>query len=292
MTRFVSSEVPSPSQSETPARRPTVVIKATSGWAALNLAELWRYRDLLLILAGRDVKLRYKQTALGVIWVILQPLAAAVIFAVIFGRFAGLPSDGLPYGVFVFAGLLIWNFFSGALQRAGNSLVADARLISKVYFPRLLIPLSSVGAVLIDFAVTLVVMFVLLAIYRLPLTWQVLGLPVFLAIATLNAVGVSLWLSALNVRYRDFAYALPFVIQVWMFASPVAYAASLVPEEWLWFYSLNPAVGFIEGIRWSLLGQSSLTWWMVFCSTVCGLLFFLSGAYFFRRVERSFADVI
>jgi lipopolysaccharide transport system permease protein len=275
-----------------PARKPTVVIKATSGWAALNLMELWRYRDLLLILAGRDVKLRYKQTALGVIWVILQPLAAAVIFAVIFGRFAGLPSDGMPYGVFVFAGLLVWNFFSGALQRAGNSLVADARLISKVYFPRLLIPLSSVGAVLIDFAVTLVVMFVLLAIYRIPLTWQVLGLPVFMAIATLNAVGVSLWLSALNVRYRDFAYALPFVIQVWMFASPVAYAASLVPEQWLWLYSLNPAVGFIEGVRWSLLGQSSLTWWMIACSTVMGLLFFVSGAYFFRRVERSFADVI
>ncbi len=291
MTEFLNDQT-AVFQPERPTRKPTVVIKASGGWAALNLAEIWRYRDLLVILAGRDVKLRYKQTVLGVIWVVLQPLAAAVIFAVIFGRFAGLPSDDLPYGLFVFAGLLAWNFFAGSLQRAGNSLVADARLISKVYFPRLLIPLSSVGGVLIDFAVTLAVMFALMALYRQPFTWQIVGLPFFLALGMLNAVGVSLWLSALNVRYRDFAYALPFVIQVWMFASPVVYAASLVPPEWLWLYSLNPAVGFIEGFRWSLLGQSSLTTWMVICSTVIGLLFFFSGAYFFRRVERSFADVI
>ena len=264
----------------------------TRGWAALNLRELWHYRDLLTILAQRDVKLRYKQTLLGVAWVVLQPLVASLIFAVIFGLFARLPSDGVPYLLFVFTGMLPWNYFSGALQRAGNSLIGDARLISKVYFPRLIIPLASTFAVLIDFLVSLAVFFVLMFFYRYGLSWQIVALPFFLLLTTLCAVGVSLWLSALNVQYRDFMYALPFLIQVWMFASPVVYSSSLIPERWRWLYALNPAVGFIEGFRWSLLGQSTLDWWMVACSTLISLLAFVSGAFFFRRVERTFADVI
>jgi len=275
-----------------PAQQPFRVVQPTRGWSAINWRELWRYRDLLWILASRDVKLRYKQTALGVIWVVLQPLVAALIFAAIFGGFAKLPSDGSPYLLFVFSGLLPWNFFAGALQRAGNSLITDSRLISKVYFPRLLIPLASTGAVLIDFAVTLAVFAVLAVFYRVPPTWHLLALPFFLLLTILVAVGVSLWLSAFNVQYRDFMYALPFLIQIWMYASPVVYATSLVPERWRALFDLNPAVGFIEGFRWSLLGASSLTPDMVLTSLGFGLLVFISGAYVFRRVERGFADVL
>ncbi len=273
-------------------RRPCVVIAPSRGWVALNFRELWAYRDLLWLLAGRDVKLRYKQTILGAVWVVLQPVVAALIFAVIFGRFAKLPSDGLPYPLFVFTGMLPWNFFAGTLQRAGNSLLTDARLISKVYFPRLLIPLASTGAVLIDFAVTLLVLIGLLFYYQISPSWRLATVPFFLLITTLTAVGVSLWLSALNVRYRDFLYAIPFLIQVWMYASPVAYATTIVPENWQWIYSLNPAVGFIEGFRWSLLGKGVLTPLMVILSSVAASILFVSGLYFFRRVERSFADVI
>jgi lipopolysaccharide transport system permease protein len=274
------------------AQRPFRVVQPTRGWSAINWHELWQYRDLLWILASRDVKLRYKQTALGVIWVVLQPLVAALIFAVIFGGFAKLPSDGSPYLLFVFSGLLPWNFFAGALQRAGNSLITDSRLISKVYFPRLMIPLASTGAVLIDFAVTLGVFAVLAVIYRVPPTWHLLALPFFLLLTILLAVGVSLWLSAFNVQYRDFMYALPFLIQVWMYGSPVVYATSIVPERWRTLFGLNPVVGLLEGFRWSLLGNSSLTPAMVFVSFGIGVLIFVSGAYVFRRVERGFADVI
>lgn len=275
-----------------PVRRPTLVIQPTHGWAALNLRELWQYRDLLIILASRDVKLRYKQTALGIAWVILQPLLAALIFAVIFGYFAKLPSDGSPYLLFVFCGMLPWNLFSGALQRAGNSLVGNSALISKVYFPRIIIPLSSVLAILVDFAVSLVVMLVFMLIYQIPLTWQLLTLPYFTLLTLVAAIGVSLWLTGLNVYYRDFMYALPFVIQVWLYASPVAYAASIIPPQWRGLFSLNPAVAFIEGFRWAVLGQSALTIEMVILSTLVSFGFLISGAAVFRRIERGFADVL
>lgn len=288
----VTSTSPSSVENSGELRQPTVVVQPSSGWAALNLRELWAYRDLLFILAGRDVKLRYKQTALGVIWVILQPLVAALIFATIFGKFAKLPSDDSPYILFVFCGLLPWNYFAGALQRAGNSLITDSRLISKVYFPRLLIPFASTFAVLIDFGVTLVVLFGLMLLYGVSPTWQILTLPFFLLMTTLCATGVSLWLSALNVQYRDFVYAMPFIIQVWMYGSPVVYATSIVPEELRWIYSLNPAVGFIEGFRWALLGRSALTWEMTMATLIVSVVAFVSGAFFFRRVERGFADVV
>jgi lipopolysaccharide transport system permease protein len=273
-------------------RRPVVVVQPSSGWSALNLQELWEYRDLLLILAGRDVKLRYKQTALGILWVVLQPIIAALIFTVIFGRFAKLPSDGSPYLLFVFCGLLPWTYFSGAVQRASNSLIADSRLISKVYFPRLLIPIASTLSVSIDFGVSLVILFGMMAAQGVAPTWSLLALPLFFLLATLLASGVSLWLSALNVHYRDFSYALPFLIQIWLYASPVAYAASIVPERWKLLYSLNPAVGMVEGFRWAVLGRSSLDLRMLLVLGIGSLLVFWTGLLFFRRIERSFADVI
>ena len=276
----------------TAERRPSVVIEPTHGWSALNFNELWKYRDLLMILAGRDVKLRYKQTSLGITWVILQPLVAALIFSIMFGRFAKLPSDGHPYLVFVFSGVLMWNYFAAVLQRAGNSLITDQRLITKVYFPRLAIPLASTFSALIDLSVAMVVMAVFMVIFRIAPTWRLLAFPGFVMLAAVTATGVSLWLSALNVKYRDFAHAMPFMLQVWMFASPVAYAASIVPEKWRVIYSLNPAVAFIEGARWSILGDSSLTGSMVIMAASIGITLFVFGAFFFRRTERSFADTV
>lgn len=269
--------------------RPFVRIRPARGWQALRLGELWEFRDVGWMLALRDVKLRYKQTALGVIWVVLQPLAAGAIFAVIFGRFAGLPSGGKPYLLFVFAGLMAWNLFAGVLQRAGNSLVMESKLITKVYFPRLLIPLAAAGAALVDFLVSLLVMIALLGwkgVAPGPGLW---ALPVMAVLATGFAVGVSLWVSALNVRYRDFTHALPFLVQVWMYASPVVYGLELVPERWRGWFELNPMTGVLQGLRWAWLGGAleigALSW-----SVVATVLVLAGGAFFFRRVEREFAD--
>lgn len=245
-----------------------------------------------MILAGRDIKLRYKQTVLGVVWVVLQPLVAALIFAVMFGRFAKLPSDGHPYLLFVFAGVVIWNYFAAVLQRGGNSLLTDSRLITKVYFPRLIVPLASTFSAMIDLAVSLTVLGALMMIYGVMPTWRLLTLPLFIGLAALTATGVSLWLTALNVRYRDFVHAMPFMLQVWMFASPVAYATSIVPEQWRLLYGLNPAVAFIEGLRWAVLGTSSITRETVTIAVAIGTMVFISGAFFFRRVERGFADTV
>jgi len=288
----VSSTAVRPEGIPQTVRRPTVVVQPTSGWAALDFGELWKYRDLLMILAGRDVKLRYKQTGLGVAWVVMQPLIAALIFAVMFGRFAKMPSDGHPYILFVFAGVAIWNYFAAVLQRAGNSLITDARLITKVYFPRIAMPLASTFSALIDLAVSLGVLGVLMMLYGVYPTWRILTLPLFIGLAALTATGVSLWLSALNVRYRDFVHAMPFLIQVWMFASPVVYETTIVPQKWRLVYGLNPAVAFIEGVRWAVLGTSSLTPQMVGVSTAFSALVFVGGAFFFRRVERGFADSV
>ncbi len=267
-------------------------IHPTHGFLRLDLHELWGYRDLLMLLAGRDVRLRYKQTVLGVVWVVLQPLVTSVIFAVVFGAFARLPSDGLPYLLFALCGLVPWTLFASSLLRAGNSLVGNASLISKVYFPRVLLPLASNGAVLVDFAVSLVMLFVFMAVFQIAPTWRLFALPLFLLLTLTTVLGVSLWFSALNVYYRDLTHVMPLVVQVWTYASPVAYATSIVPERWQWLYSLNPAVGFIEGFRWALLGSSVLTPSIVVTSCSVALLTFLSGVYVFRRIERGFADVI
>ena len=256
----------------------------------MRLGELWEFRDVLVMLALRDIKLRYKQTALGIVWVVLQPLLTGVIFAVIFGHFARLPSEGQPYLLFVFAGVLGWNLFAGVVQRAGNSLVAEARLITKVYFPRLLIPCASATAALVDFAVSLVVMAGLLIWYRVWPGMNLVFLPLVVALTLALAIGVSLWVSALNVRYRDFSYALPFLIQAWMYASPVVYGLELIPERWQFWFGLNPMTGVIEGFRHALIGISAPSWQLLVVSVFFAGSFLLSGAFFFRRVERAFAD--
>lgn len=269
-----------------------VRVQRSRGWAALNLRELWAYRDLFWILALRDVKLRYKQTVLGITWVILQPILTSGIFAVIFGALAKLPSDDSPYLLFAFAGTLPWMLFSQSLSRAGNSLVSGREMISKVYFPRLILPIASSFSVLVDFLVGLTSFGVLLLIYRIPLTMHILALPVFILLNLVIAVGVSFWVSAFSVHYRDFIYALPFLVQAWMYASPVAYSSGIVPQQWRWLYALNPLVGVIDGFRWALLGQGEISGLSLGVSAITGLTVFFGGALVFRRIERGFADVI
>ncbi|MCH7663148.1 MAG: ABC transporter permease [Chloroflexi bacterium] len=267
-------------------------IQPSRGWLALNLREIWAYRDLLQILALRDIQLRYKQTALGITWVILQPLLTSAIFAFIFGRLAKLPSGEVPYELFVFAGLLPWTVFSQTIQRAGQSLVKDSDLVTKVYFPRILIPLSSSLATLVDFAVSAIVFIILLLVYQIPLSLNLLALPFLLVICLLASVGVGLWISAFSVFYRDFIYSLSFIIQLWMFASPLAYSISIIPDSLRTIYSLNPAVGIIESFRWSLLGGASFPGESFAISVIVSLLIFFGGSMVFKRVSRRFADVI
>jgi lipopolysaccharide transport system permease protein len=270
----------------------TITIKPASGWLALNVAELWDYRELLYLLIWRDLKVRYRQTVIGVAWVILQPLATTAIFAVIFGRLAKLPSEGVPYPVFIFAALLPWQMFSGAISRAAVSLVTNANLITKVYFPRLLVPLAAVLSGLVDLSVFLVILAGMLAWYRITPGWAVLLLPVLVAVAALAAVAIGIWLAALNVRYRDVQQTVPFLIQVWLLASPVAYSSSLVPAGiWRVVYHLNPMAGVIQGFRWALLGQAPpdpLVW--ISFAAIAVLL--VGGLFYFRRLEDSFADVV
>ena len=273
-------------------QKPTLRIRPTKGWAALNVGELWRYRDLLWILVNRDIKLLYKQTALGFGWVALQPLIGANILALIFGRFAKLPSDGAPYLLFVFCGLTAWTYFSNSMQRASNSLIRNSQLVSKVYFPRMLIPLATMFAVLVDFAVMIVMLFIFMGFYRVPATFRLLAIPGFLLLMMLAATGVALWFSAVSVKYRDTSYALPFFAQIWMYASPVVYPTSMLPAQWQSLFALNPAVGFVEGFRWAVLGHSALNLNILLLTIAMSLFLLFSGAFFFRRVERGFADII
>jgi len=278
----------------TTASAPSIIIRIepSRGWFPLNLAELWEYRELLYFLVWRDVKVRYKQTLLGVAWVAVQPVFTAVLFALLLGRVANLPSEGVPYVVFVFAALLPWQLFATALSRAGTSLVGSANLLTKVYFPRLVVPLAAVLGGLVDFLVSLAVIAALLFRYRLTPSWGIVLLPVFALMALLAALSVGIWLAALNVRYRDVQQAIPFLVQVWMFASPVVYSASVVPAGPLRFvYALNPLTGVIQCFRWALLGTAppdGLMW----VSFVAVAVLLLSGLIFFRRLEDTFADVV
>jgi lipopolysaccharide transport system permease protein len=294
-----SSNVISAPESSAPAipsqarsQKPTLRIRPTKGWVGLNVRELWKYRDLLWILIGRDIRVIYRQTALGLTWVALQPLIAAIILAVTFGRLARLPSDGAPYLLFVFCGLTPWLYFSQALQRGSNSVVRSSQLISKVYFPRMLIPLSHTFAALVDFGVMLVMVFIFMAVYRVPPTLRLAAIPGFLFLMAITASGLALLFSALSVKYRDCNYALPFCIQIWMYASPVVWPTSIVSGRWQTLLALNPAVGFIEGFRWAVLGRSALNLNILFVTIIISVLALLSGAFFFRRAERSFADII
>jgi len=276
----------------TPQTGPIFCIEPSRGWTALKLGELWHYRELLYFLAWRDIKVRYKQSALGAGWALLQPLATMAIFTLIFGRLANMPSDGLPYSVFAFTGLLPWNYFAQALTRSSTSLVSNGGLISKVYFPRLIVPLSAAIAPLVDFAVAFIALVCMMLWFSITPTWHWMILPFCLSFAAISAFAVGLWLAALNVRYRDVAHTIPFLVQFWMFASPVAYPASLVPAKWRVLYGLNPMAGVIEGFRWCLLGTGTLDLRTLAVSALTVLVLLWGGAIFFKRMERTFADVV
>jgi len=270
---------------------PVTVIDAEAGWLGNSLRELWDHRELVYFLAWRDVKVRYKQTALGVAWAVVQPVFSVVIFTLFFGRLAGVPSDGVPYPLFALAGLVPWTFFSNALTLASNSLVQSAGLITKVYFPRLALPIATILAGGVDFAVTLGILAVMMAWYQVKVTLALLTIPLFVLLAFATALGVGLWFSAINVKYRDIRYTLPFLNQIWMFATPIVYPSSLLPEPWRTLYGINPMAGVVEGFRWSLLGVGGLPA-MIWVSVGVALFLVITGAIYFRRTESSFADVI
>lgn len=275
-----------------PAHSPaSVVIAPSRGWGLQRLRELWEYRELLYFLVWRDVKVRYKQTALGAIWAIAQPLLAVAVFTVFFGILAKIPSDGLPYVLFGLAGLLPWQFFSTALSQSANSLVNSANLVRKVYFPRLTVPIASTLAALVDFGITFVVMLAMMAYFQVVPTLTILLLPLFLLLALMTVMGMGLWLSAINVQYRDVRHIVPFMIQFWMYATPVVYPSSLVNEPWRTLYGLNPMVGVVEGFRWALLGTNP-PGAMIAVSASISVILFVTGLFYFQRVERKFADVI
>jgi lipopolysaccharide transport system permease protein len=271
---------------------PEVVIQPSKGLFRFDLAAVWHYRELLYFLVWRDFKIRYKQAAIGVGWVILQPVVTMVIFTVIFGNFARMPSDGLPYPIFAYTALLPWTYFAQSLNRSCGSLLGDSNLISKVYFPRLIIPLASVITPVVEFLLSFLLLLAMMAWFGVAPTWGVLALPLFLLLTAMIALAVGLWLAPMNVRYRDVGYIVPFLIQIWMYASPVIYPVSLVPEKWRLLYSLNPMAGVIEGFRWALLGKESPDFMVmgISASFVVVLLFF--GTVYFKNMEKTFADVM
>lgn len=270
---------------------PLIVIEPSKSWVPLNLRELWAYRELLYFLTWRDLKVRYKQTILGVVWVILQPVLTTVIFTVFLGILVRVPSDGIPYPIFVYVGLLPWAFFSAAVTNSGNSLVGSAHLITKVFFPRIMIPGAAVAARLVDFAIAFIILIGMMTYYRIPVTHHILMLVVLIPLVTLLALGAGMWTSALNVKYRDIGVALPVLIQLWMFASPIVYPLSLVPPKWQRIYAVNPLVGIIEGFRSTLLGRE-FDWIALSMSTVVTLGLLIYAAYSFRRMEKEFADIV
>jgi lipopolysaccharide transport system permease protein len=273
------------------AATPVLRIEPSSGWVSLRLGELWEYRELLYFLVWRDIKVRYKQTALGAAWAILQPVLTMVVFSVFFGRLAKVPSDGIPYPVFALAALVPWQLFAYAVSESTNSLVISQNLIKKVYFPRLVVPIASVLAGLVDFAISFVVLLGLMAFYGIRPTSAVAVLPVFILFAVASALAVGLWLSALNVQFRDVRYTIPFLTQFWMFATPVAYPSSLVPEKWRALFGLNPMAGVVEGFRWALLGKSTSPGPLLWVSIVAVVGLLIGGLMYFRRMESTFADV-
>ena len=267
-------------------------IQPSTAWTSLGLKELWAYRELLYFLVWRDVKVRYKQTVLGAAWAIIQPFFLMVVFSLFLGRLAKVPSDGFPYPLFTFCALLPWQLFAHALTESSNSLVANERLITKVYFPRLVVPLSAVLGGLVDFAIAFVILLGMMVYYGIVPGWAIITLPAFVLLAILTALGVGLWLSALNVRYRDVRYTINFLIQVWLFATPVAYSSSLIPERWRALYGLNPMAGVVEGFRWALLGKAKSPDALLGVSVVAVITILIGGFYYFRRMEQEFADIV
>jgi lipopolysaccharide transport system permease protein len=270
----------------------TVRIRPSRGWAALNLRDLWQYRELIYFLIWRDIKVRYKQTLLGATWAILQPLLTAAIFSLVFGRLAKIPSDGIPYPLFSYTALVPWTFFATGMTQSANSLVNSAHLITKIYFPRLAMPIATVLAGLLDFSLAFVILVVMMLYYQRVPTINVVWLPLFLLLALVTALGVGMWLAALNVQFRDVKYAVPFLSQIWLFATPIAYSSSLLSGPWRAVYALNPMVGVVEGFRWALLGAQSSPGPILLVSTITALLVLVTGTFYFRRTEKTFADVI
>jgi lipopolysaccharide transport system permease protein len=278
---------------EEPGDVPVVRIEARRGWLALDLSELWAYRDLIYFFIWRDVKVRYKQTVIGAAWAILQPVLTMLVFSLFFGRLAKIPSQGLPYPIFYYSALLPWMYFATAMQAATNIVVENQRVITKIYFPRVVLPVASVMAGLVDFAISFCVFLILMAYYHvMPNGAAIAWLPFFTLLAVLTALGVGLWLSALNAMYRDVRYVVPFLVQFWMFASPVAYPSSLVPERWRWLYGLNPMAGVIEGFRWALTGHGQPPGLLLAASSAAVALLVLSGLVYYHAMEGTIADVV
>jgi len=271
---------------------PYVLIRPSRGWVSLQLRDVWEYRELLYFLIWRDIKVRYKQTVLGASWAILQPFLTMVVFAVFFGHLAKVPSDDIPYPIFAYCALLPWQLFAHALIQSSNSLVMNERLIAKVYFPRLVIPISAVLAGLVDFGIAFVVLLGMMVYYGIVPTAAALTLPFFLVFAIATALAVGLWLSALNVQYRDVRHTIPFLTQFWLFATPIAYSSSLVPEKWRALYGLNPMAGVVEGFRWALLGKTGSMGPLVVVSAVAVTILLMGGLIYFRRMEKTFADIV
>lgn len=270
---------------------PVLIIEPKRGWQWLDLPALWRYRELFYFLTWRDIKVRYKQTALGALWAIIQPVASMVVFTLFFGKLAKMPSDGLPYPIFNMCAMVPWTYFSNALNASSSSVVGGANLISKVYFPRLIVPGASVLAGTVDFGISTVILIIMLICYRISPSWNLLLFPVLLLITMCVALGVGTWLAAVSVKYRDVKYAVPFLVQLWMFGSPIVYPLSIVPERFRSIYALNPMVGIIEGFRSSLLGKP-FQWLPLLISTAVALFVLVAGGLYFRRMEREFADII
>jgi lipopolysaccharide transport system permease protein len=271
---------------------PAIRIEPSRGWVSLRLGELWQYRELLYFLVWRDVKVRYKQTLLGASWAIIQPFFTMVVFSLFFGRLAKIPSDGVPYPIFSFAALVPWTFFATGLEQSSNSLVSSSNLIKKVYFPRLAVPTATVFSGVVDFALAFTILLGMMGFYGIAPTWNVVWLPFFFLMAMVTALGVGLWMSALNVQYRDVRYVVPFITQIWMFSTPVAYPSTLLGQPWRTVYGLNPMVGVIEGFRWALLGTNTVPGPMVAASAAAAVALLVSGAYYFRRMEKNFADLV
>jgi lipopolysaccharide transport system permease protein len=271
---------------------PVTHIRPSRGWISLNLRDLWHYRDLIYFLTWRDIKVRYKQTVLGAAWAILQPFFTMVVFSLFFGRLAGIPSDDMPYPIFSYAALVPWQFFANGLTQSSQSLVGSANLIRKVYFPRMVIPIGAILSGGVDFALAFVVLLAMMLFYGIVPTVNVVWLPALLLLALVTSLGVGLWLTALNVQFRDVRYAVPFMVQAWLFVTPIAYPSSLLDEPWRTLYAINPMAGVVEGFRWALLGADTRPGSMIIVSSVAALLLLVSGAYYFRRMEKSFADVI
>ncbi len=270
---------------------PTITIRPLQGWIPINFGDLWLYRELLYFLTWREIKVRYKQTALGFAWAIIQPLFMMIVFTLFFGTLAKIPSEGIPYPLFNYAALLPWTLFAEGITRSSNSLVQDANLVKKVYFPRLVMPLSGILSPLVDFAIASTILIGMMFYFGFPPTIRILWLPAFILLALMTSVGVGLWLSAINVRYRDVRYVIPFLIQFWLFASPVVYSSTLLPERYQIIYGINPMAGVIEGFRWALLGTEA-PGSLIAISVIIVVVLLISGAFYFRRSEKAFADVI